>query len=128
MKIAIIIVRVLLGALFIFSAAAVLFNLVEQPPLTGAMLKFNDGMIATGYLLKLIKVTELICGIALVVGLFAPLATVVIFPISINIFFVHAFLAPEGMPIAIFVILANLFLAYSYRKHYTSLFLAKPLY
>jgi putative oxidoreductase len=51
----------------------------------------------------------------------------VIFPISVNILFTHAMLAPEGLPTAIFVIAANLFLAYAYRKNYATLVMAKPL-
>jgi putative oxidoreductase len=127
MKIAIIVVRVLFGALLVFSSVVVLFNLVPQPPQTGAMQTFMEGMVATGYLLKLIKITELVCGIALIVGYFSPLATVVIFPITVNIFLVHAMMAPEGLPVGIFVLAANLFLAYAYRKNYAGLLTAKPI-
>jgi len=125
MKIATIIVRMLFGALFIFSSSVVLFNLMPQPVPTGATKTFMEGMAATGYLLTLMKITELLCGIALLVGLFAPLATVVIFPISLNIFLYHAFIAQEGLPMGIFVLLANLFLAYAYRKHYAPMLVAK---
>jgi putative oxidoreductase len=127
MKIAVIIVRVLLGALFVFSAVVVLFNLMTPPPQTGPIQKYMEGIIASGYLFKLIKITELVCGLALIIGRFTPLATVVIFPISVNILFTHAMLAPEGLPTAIFVIAANLFLAYAYRKNYATLVMAKPL-
>lgn len=122
MKIAVIITRVLLGLLYAAAAIVFLFKLgpQDQHP-TGDLKTFTDGIAASGYLMTLIKVTELVCGIALVSGFFAPLATVVIFPVAVNILFTHALLAPEGLPVAIFVVLANLFLAYAYRKHYESL-------
>jgi putative oxidoreductase len=60
-------------------------------------------------------------GIGFVSGHFVPLATVLISPIIVNIFFVHAFLAPEGLPVAVFLVLANSFLAYYLREAYKPL-------
>jgi putative oxidoreductase len=120
MRIATIIVRILLGLVYAFFAAVVLFhiNLGEQPAPTGTAKTFMDGMMASVYLLPLIKITELLCGIALLIGIFAPLATVIIFPVSVNILMFHLFVNTEGLPFAIFIILANLFLAYAYREKY----------
>lgn len=126
MKIAVIVVRILFGLLYLFSSVVVLFNLMPMPEVPEGDLKtFNEGIMASGYLMTLIKVTELICALAFIFGRFVPLATVVIFPITLNILFLHSFLAPEGLPVAIFLLLANLFLAYAYRKHYTALVAAK---
>jgi uncharacterized membrane protein YphA (DoxX/SURF4 family) len=113
MKIAVIIVRVLLGLLFLFASIVVLFNIAPQPPLEGKAKIFMDGVNASGYLLTLIKVTELLCGLAFVSGYFVPLATVVIAPITINILLYHIFVLPEGLPVAICLVLANIFLAYA---------------
>jgi putative oxidoreductase len=121
MKIAAIIIRVLMGLLFLFSSVAFFFNLVPTPELTGNLKTFNDGLTASGYLMQLIKGTELVCAIAFIVGRFVPLAVVVIFPVIVNIVLVHVFLAPEGLPVAIFVLLADLFLAYYYRERYKTL-------
>ena len=125
MKIAVIIVRVLMGLLFVFASVAFFFDLVEAPEMEGDHLLFNQGLAAAGYLLPLVKTIELLCGIAFLSGLFLPLATVVLFPITVNIFLVHVFLAPEGLPVAIFVIAGNLFLAFACRKHYRDLLAAK---
>jgi uncharacterized membrane protein YphA (DoxX/SURF4 family) len=127
MKIAVIIVRTLMGLLFLLASIVVLFNLVPKPPdLTGPVKAFNDGIEATGYFITVLKITELLCGIAFVTGRFVPLATIVIAPITVNIFLFHAFLDRSGLPVAIFLVLANLFLAYAYRKSYEPLFVAKP--
>lgn len=124
MKITTIIIRILFGALLTFSAVAVLFHLFPKPPLEGAVKIFNDGM-EVSYLLTFVKVVELVCGILFIVGRFVPLATVVIFPISINIFLFHAFLDPKNIAIPIFVLAANLFLAYVHRDKYKGIFEAK---
>jgi len=118
MKIAVIIVRTLMGLLFLFGSIVVLFKLIPQPEQTGNVKIFMDGINATGYLMTLIKVTELVCGIAFVTGFFVPLATVVIAPVIINIFLFHTFVDPSGMAVGIFLVFANLFVAYANWEKY----------
>jgi uncharacterized membrane protein YphA (DoxX/SURF4 family) len=125
MKIAVIIVRVLLGLLFLFSSIVVLFKLVPQPELTGQTKVFMDGVNAARYLLPLIKITELLCGLAFVTGRFVPLASVVIAPVIVNIFLYHTFVDPSGLPVAIFLAAANIFLAYAHWDKFKPLLAAK---
>ncbi|MEQ9363942.1 MAG: DoxX family membrane protein [Leptospirales bacterium] len=121
MKIATIIVRVLLGLLFVFGAVAYFGNLFPPPELSGAMKVFNDGLEASVYIMPVVKTVELICGVALILNRFVPLATVVIFPIVVNIVGVHVFLAPDGLPVALFVLFATLFLVFVHRDRYAEL-------
>jgi|SRR3954471_14367248 putative oxidoreductase len=118
MKIATIVVRILLGLLYAFSAVAYFFHFGEMPPLEGNAKLYMDGMVASGYLLTLTKITELVCGLALIVGLFAPLATVIIFPVTLNILLVTVFTMHANPGMAIAMLVANLFLAYAYREKY----------
>lgn len=126
MKIAMIIVRTLLGLLFLFGSAAYFFNLVTPPPMEGNIKTFNEGLAASGYFLTLLKTTELVCAIAFLSGRFVPLALVVIAPIVVNIFCVHLFLDRTGLPVAVFLVLAIAFLAYCYRDSFRPLLRAKP--
>ena len=121
MKIALVIVRSLMGLLFLFSAITYLFKLITPPEPTGAMKIFSDGLAASVYLMPAVKIIELICGIAFLSGRFIPLAAVLISPIIVNIFFVHAFLGPEGLPLATFLVLANSFVIYNHRESYKPL-------
>ena len=127
MKIAMIIVRTLMGLLFIFASVVVLFNLMGPPPEFPNEIarKFNEGMFAPPYFVKVLKITELLCGIAFVAGRYVPLATVVIAPVIINIFLYHAFVDTSGLPVAVFLVVANIFVAYYYRKSYAGLLAAK---
>ncbi|MBI2504298.1 MAG: DoxX family membrane protein [Candidatus Latescibacteria bacterium] len=125
MKVAVVTVRILMGLLFVFASVTYLFKLWPPQELTGNMKLFSGGLEASGYLMYLLKVTELVCGIAFVSGRYITLATVLIAPIIVNIFCVHLFLDQTGLPVAIFLVLANLFLAYNYRKNYETLFAAK---
>lgn len=120
MKIAIIIIRVLLGGMFIFASVPVLFNIPmgKMPQMTADQTTFMTGIKVAKYLFPLIKVTELVAGLMLLIGRTAPLATIIIFPITLNIFLYHAFLGPKELPIVGAMLLLNLFLFYAYRQKY----------
>lgn len=122
MKIATTIVRVLVGILFILSSIAFFLKLGGEPQLEGNMKTFFEGLVASGYFLTLLKITELVCGIFLVAGRFVPLTLIILAPIIINIFFVHLFLEPKGLPIAVILVAANSFLAYAYWDKFKPLF------
>jgi len=122
-----IIVRTLLGAMFVFASLAYFFKFGgPQPAPTGNVKVYMDG-ISTVPILPIIKVLELLCGIALLVGRFVPLAVVILFPILINIILFHANLEPKQLPMIIGLLLADLFVAYYYRANYKGLFAAKPI-
>jgi uncharacterized membrane protein YphA (DoxX/SURF4 family) len=128
MKIAMIIVRTLMGLLFLFGSITyflMVMGLVPMPPIEGPVKTFNEGLAASGYFFNLLKITELVCGLMLVTGRFVPLALVVLSPIIINILAVHLFLDRAGLPVAIFLVLANLFLAYCYRDAFKPLLTSK---
>lgn len=125
MRLITLILRLLMGALFIFASLAFFFKLVPQPELTGQSKAFMEGMVATGYLLPLVKITELVCGLAFLTGFFVPLAAVIISPVIINIFLYHTFVDVSGLPVAIFLVIANLLLALAHREKYKPLFKAR---
>ncbi len=125
MKIAAIVVRTLMGLLFLFASVTYLFKLITPPEASGPLKVFNDGLMASVYLMPTVKVIELICGLAFVSGFFVPLASVVIAPIIVNIFFVHIFIAHEGIPVGVILVIANSFLAYVNRESYKALFVMK---
>ena len=118
MKIAVIIVRVLMGLLYLASSVAFFLNVMPQSEMSESARLFVTGMGASVYLFPLVKVIELLCGVALIAGRFVTLATVVIFPITLNIFLFHSFLAPDGMIVPALLLIGNLFLAYHYRSRY----------
>lgn len=125
MKIAIIIVRTLIGLMFLFSSLTYFLNLVPQAELTGNVKTFMDGLTASIYIMPVVKTFELLCGLAFVSGRFVALAVVLIFPIAFNILLINIFLMPSGLPIVIPLFLGILFLAYAHWKNYKSLFIAK---
>ncbi|HVE56642.1 MAG TPA: hypothetical protein VNB22_07430 [Pyrinomonadaceae bacterium] len=126
MKIAVIIVRVLVGLMFLFASITYFLNVGQTPPeFTGNTKAFMDGIAASGYILPVVKVFELLCGLAFVSGRFVALAVVLIFPIAINILFINAIHMPPGLVIAVPLFLGILFLAYANLDKYKPLLEAK---
>ena len=124
MKIATIIIRTLIGLLLLFASIGFFLKLMPEPATNGDFKAFQLGIVASTYLMPLAKSIELLCGLSFVSGRYVTLANILILPITVNILFINFFLAPEGIPIALFMFFGNLFLIYSYWKNYKSLFVA----
>lgn len=107
------IARILLGLIFFAGGITGLLNLVPPPPdLPEKLQTFNAGLAASGYFMPLLKLTETICGLLLLSGFYVPLALVILAPIALNIFFVHLFLAPEGLVLAVIIGVLLIYLAF----------------
>ena len=124
MKIAIIIVRILVGGFLLFASLTYFFHLVPEPNFTGAMKIFTEGLIASKYLMPLAKSVELIAGLTIISGKFMKIGAVILVPITLNILLINVFLIPQGIPIAAILFLGNLFLIYSNWNSYKYLFTA----
>jgi putative oxidoreductase len=124
MKITIIVIRTLIGLLFLVSSIGFFLKLMPEPTTDGDFKAFQIGLIASNYLIPLAKSVELLCGISFVSGRFVTLANILILPVTVNILFINFFLSPSGIPLALFVFFGNLFLIYSHWNNYKGLFVA----
>jgi putative oxidoreductase len=125
MRIAAVVLRTLMGLLFLFASVTYFGGFITPPPLEGAMKTFNEGIEASVYLLPLAKSVELLCGLAFVTGRFVPLAAILIAPIIVNIVLIQAFLDPAQLPTGIFLVIANATVAWRHREVYAPLFRAR---
>lgn len=107
------IARLLLGFVFFAAGLTGLLNLAPPPAdLPERLITFNSGLMASIYFMPFLKLTETACGLLLLTGFFVPLALVILAPVVLNIFLVHAFLAPSGLPLAIVLGLLMVYLAF----------------
>jgi len=120
------IARILMGLVFFAAGLAGLLNLAPVPPdLPERLQTFNAGLMASGYFMTLLKLTEIVCGLLLISGFFVPLALVVLAPIVLNILFVHLFLEPSGLPLAVILGALLVYLAF-FAQPYSNVI--KPLF
>ena len=112
--------RVLLGLIFAVFGVVGLFELGPQPEMGEEAGAFMGAVMDTGYLWPVIKVTEIVCGVLLILGIFVPLALVVLAPVVLNILLFHIFLAPEGVTIGIAAVVLGLYVAHQHRESFSA--------
>ena len=112
--------RLLLGLIFAVFGVVGLFELGPQPEMGEEAGAFIGAMMDTGYLWPVIKVTEIVCGVLLILGIFVPLALVGLAPVVLNILLFHIFLAPEGVAIGIAAVVLGLYVAHRHRDSFSA--------
>lgn len=114
------IARILLGLMFFVFGLNGFLNFIPPPKdgIPEGAMAFSVAMMKTGYLFQLVKGTEVIVGLLLLVNRFVPLALAVLAPVLVNIVGFHLFLAPSGVVMLIVIIALELYLAWTYRHVY----------
>jgi putative oxidoreductase len=121
MKITTIVIRTLVGLLMLFASINYFLHLTPEPAFTGKMKVFSDGIAASGYLMPLAKIVELLCGLSFVTGKFTKLFGIVLLPLTVNIFLINVNLMPDGVVIAGALLFGNLFVIYTNWGSYNSM-------
>ncbi len=119
MKFAVIGARILLGLVFVVFGLNGFFNFIPTPEMNEAAGSFMGALVATGYFMMVVKAVEVAAGLMILTGRFLPLGLIILAPVSVHILLLHAFLDQGGLPMAIFIILAQLFLAWAYRDSFS---------
>jgi uncharacterized membrane protein YphA (DoxX/SURF4 family) len=117
--------RILLGLLFTAAGLQGLFAGSGPPAdLPEKMIAFQRALAATGYFLPFLKLTETICGLLILTGVYARIGLVILAPISINIFLVHLFLTPgiENIILPVVILVLHVTAASAYWSTYSRLF------
>ncbi len=104
--------RLLLGLIFFVFGLNGFLNFIPVPEMPEEANAFMGALVASGYLLTLVKILETVSGLLLLVGRFQPLALLLLAPIVVNIFLFHVFLAPGGLPMAVIIVVLEAYLGF----------------
>jgi uncharacterized membrane protein YphA (DoxX/SURF4 family) len=126
MKFAIIGARVLLGLIFVVFGLNGFFMFIPTPEMADAAGSLMGALVATGYFMMLVKLVEVLAGLMILTGRFLPLGLILLAPVSVHILLFHVFLDPAGLPMAIFIIALQLFLAWAYRDSFSGVLQSNP--
>jgi putative oxidoreductase len=124
MKIASTIARYLLGLIFLVFGLNGFLHFIPMPPPKGLAAQFGGAIFVSHYWVVIFGL-QMIGGVLLLVNRFVPLALVLLGPVIVNIFFFHALMAPEGLPLAIVVVVLWLILAVRYKQYLAGIFVQR---
>ena len=117
--------RLFLGLVFTVFGLNFFLHFLKMPPPPAKALAAMGGLFATGYLMQLTHIVELVGGILLLSGLFVPLALALLAPVIVNILAFHLFLAPAGLVIPLAVLAAEIVLARAHRAAFAPMLHAR---
>lgn len=120
------IARFILGGIyFVFGLNGFLqFIPAPKTPFPAEAMSFIGAITANPYFFPVLKFTETACGFLLLSGFAAPLALVILAPITLQIFLFHFFLTPgiENSILPVFMICLHVLAATAYWPLYRPLF------
>jgi putative oxidoreductase len=114
MKITAAIARILLGVIFLVFGLNGFLHFIKMPPPTGVALQFMGALI-TSHEIAVIMLLQVIGAVLLLSNRFVPLALLLLGPVIVNIVLFHAFMAPNGLPMALIVSVLWILTAYGVR-------------
>lgn len=101
MKTASTVARYLLGIVFLVFGLNGFLQFIHMPPPTGLAAQFM-GSLFVSHFLVVVFLLQLIPALLLLANRYVPLALVLLGPVIVNILLFHAFMAPSGLPLALF--------------------------
>src|SRR4051812_37638840 len=120
MKYAVIIVRVLLGLMFAVFGSNAFLHFIPMPQIEGQAGVFIGALIGSGYIYP-IAVCQILGGLLLLSGRFAPLGLTLLGPIIVNSVLYHVFLDRTGLAMGFCVSACALFLLWNYRDKFPAI-------
>lgn len=119
--------RLILGVLFLISAIDGFWFLFTgahliHPPTSERGLQFEQALIASGFFWPLLKTVNLVGALCLLTNRAPAFGLALIAPVMTVIVLFHLVLNPQGMPVAIVLIVCGLLLVRTYAANYSALF------
>lgn len=111
-------VRVLLGLGLIMFGSNKFLHFMPMPQMLPAAGEFMGALVKTGYIMPIVAVVQILSGISFLTNKFVALMAVVLFPVMLNAFLVHAVLDPGGVGGALVVTLLNITLLWANKSKY----------
>lgn len=117
------ITRIILAALLITLGLNGFFNFLPYPEMSDSAIAFMGAInSAKKFIFPLIGLIEVISSVLLLAKKAIPFALIMVFPILINAMIFHLSLDPDGILFTTICFVCNIFLLYTYRENYKTLF------
>jgi len=117
------IARYLLGLIFLVLVLNGFLNFLHMPGPTGVAAQFF-GAIFVSHFYVVSFLLQIVLALLMLANRYVPLALTILGPIIFNIVSIHAFMAPAGLPLAVFVTVLWVLVAYSVRSAFSGILAA----
>jgi len=121
MKIAVIVVRILMGLMLVVFGLNKFLHFIPMEMVDGPMKDFMMALIGTGFMMPIVAVIEIVTGLLFLSGKFNTLAATLLFPVMLNAFLAHLFLDPAGIGGSAVLLAMNIFMFYVHKDNFMSL-------
>jgi ABC-type sugar transport system permease subunit len=119
--------RTLLGLLFLVSAVDGFWfiftgNHLIHPPTSPKGKEFELALQASGFFWPFLKTINLLGALSLLLNVVPAFGLALIAPVMATIVLFHAFINPQGLPVAGILVVLGLMLVWAWRDRYAALF------
>lgn len=117
--------RMLLGLMFLVFGLNGFFEFMEMPEMPDPAGELLEALDEAGYFFPFLKTVETLSGLLLLIGLFVPLALLMLAPVVLNIILFHIFLAPGGILFGLIALVLGVLVAWCYRSSFSGVLQAR---
>jgi len=121
MKFLTVIVRILLGLMFVVFGSNIFLHFIPMPPQKPSLATDFGKALMESHYMYVVGFLQVAGGLLLLIGRYVPLGLTLLGPVIVNILLFHIFLDPSGLPMAIIVAVLALFLVWRYRTNFAGL-------
>lgn len=111
-------VSVLLGLMMAVSGLNKFIGFMQMPEMPEAAGATMGALVASGWIMALIAIAEIVGGILLMIPKTRALGAIVLFPVIVGILLFHLVQAPEGMIMAIVLFAINVWVIFENKEKY----------
>lgn len=112
------IVQIILGIILIFFGLNGFLQFMPFPEMTAAATAFFGALFAAGYILPILNVIFIVVGLMYIFNKCGAFASVILFPLTLNIFLFHIFLDVATGIAGYVIFILNIYLLYVYFDSY----------
>jgi uncharacterized membrane protein YphA (DoxX/SURF4 family) len=125
MKIVALIARLLLGLIFVVFGLNGFLHFIDMGPLPSGLAGQFIGALAQSHYFWVVAGLQVAGGALLLVNRFVPLGLVLLGPVIVNIILYHLLLNPNGVGLAIVVVVLWLIVFYAHRQYFSGIFVQR---
>lgn len=112
-------VQIIAGLMLVVFGLNKFLGFLSMAAPSAEMGAFVGALFATGYLMKIVAVIEIVAGVAFLLNRYAALMAVVLMPVMLNAFLAHLFLDPAGMGGALMLTLFTIIIMVRHKDAYS---------